>query len=430
MSAEEEAAKGGLALVKCYGNVTGYKNVGLNNGNFYALVGASKGRKKKRYLGPYSTPEDAALALARDQEWGAAKTCDCLSCIAAAAPPAPTSLTEPEVEDLARRERLTIARTEESCRYKSIYKLRNRFAIQAKVRSSLDAADTERLPPSFATAQEAALALARCLGPDGSVTHAEVIKPLTEEEIAHCMERTDNGEAFGGLFGGGYTCEGYPYPNPNPYLALTPNPGPRALTLTLSPPQPYPYPPPLTRCEACHYDHPKSRRCGLFFRSHSYAAQGGRVCCADSLPKDAKERVLAMGTDPVGAERDDRGCYGRRFVWEGADDESGSSSVAEGGSYVHHCLFKDCGHTVKGFGRWGYDREWKIDPLIKKVWKHERDDHGDMPMTKEEVEEACCEQPYPGTAVVHTWAKGLAFRRLSCLLGLARPCPTRPLPPS
>ena len=81
---------------------------------------------------------------------------------------------------------MTIARTEESCRYKSIYKLRNRFAIQAKVRSSLDAADTERLPPSFATAQEAALALARCLGPDGSVAHAEVIKPLTEEEIAHC----------------------------------------------------------------------------------------------------------------------------------------------------------------------------------------------------------------------------------------------------
>ena len=99
---------------------------------------------------------------------------------------------------------------EEGCRYKSICKKGNRFAIQTKVRSSLDAADTERLPPSFATAQEAALALARCLGPVGSAAHAEVIKPLTEETIAHCMERTDNGEAFGGLFGGGYMCEGYP----------------------------------------------------------------------------------------------------------------------------------------------------------------------------------------------------------------------------
>ena len=155
------------------------------------------------------------------------------------------------------------------------------------------------------------------------------------------------------------------------------------------------------------------------------------MCCAESWPKDAKERVLAMGTDPVGAKLDDRGCYGRRFVWEAAGDEGGSSSDTEGGSYVHHCLFKGCGHTVKGFGRWGYDREWNhINPQIKKVWKHEHDEHGDMPMTKEEVEEACCEQPYPGTAVVHTWAKGLAFRRLSCLLGLARPCPTRPLPPS
>ena len=79
-----------------------------------------------------------------------------------------------------------------------------RFTIQSKFVSSLDAADTERLPPSFATAQEAALALARCLGPVGSAAHAEVIKPLTEEDITHCMERTDNGEAFGGLFDGGY----------------------------------------------------------------------------------------------------------------------------------------------------------------------------------------------------------------------------------
>ena len=98
---------------------------------------------------------------------------------------------------------------------------------------------------------------------------------------------------------------------------------------------------------------------------------------------------------------------------------------------MHHCLFKDCGHTVKGFGRWGYDREWNIDPLIKKVWKHERDDHGNMPMTKEEVAEACAASSRTqAPAVVHTWAKGLAFRRLSCLLGLARPCPTRPLPRS
>ena len=99
-----------------------------------------------------------------------------------------------------------IARTEAGCRYKSIYKTHScRFAIQAKVRSSLDAAVTERLRPSFATAQDAALALARCLGPVGSAAHAEVIKLLTEEEIAHCMEQTDNGEAFGGLFDGG--CE-------------------------------------------------------------------------------------------------------------------------------------------------------------------------------------------------------------------------------
>ena len=98
---EEEAATEGLALVKCYGNTTGYKQVTQKGpGCFYALVYPARGKKtagKRRTLGPYDTPEGAALAVARDQGWGPEKKCECSRCIALAAPPAPTSLTETEV---------------------------------------------------------------------------------------------------------------------------------------------------------------------------------------------------------------------------------------------------------------------------------------------------------------------------------------------
>ena len=117
-----------------------------------------------------------------------------------------------------------------------------------------------------------------------------------------------------------------------------------------------------------------------------------------------------MGTDPVA--KDDRGYGGRRFVWEGGGDEGGSSSDAEPGSYVHHCLFEGCGHKVKGFGRRGYCGE-KVDGHLAAVYRHERTTHGDMPMTKEEVEDACCKQLVWGIAVVHTWAS-------------PRPCLKRP----
>ena len=178
--AEAVEASEEFALVKCCGNATGYRYVSeVTPGRFYAIQPVRKARKgtkarKRSQRGPYLTPEDAALALARDQEWGPAKTCDCRSCTAAAAPPAPTSLTAMQVDVTAKDEGLTIARTEEGCRYKNIYKKGNRFCIQAKFLRSLDAADTERLPPSFATAQEAALDLARCLAPDRAIYPLQV----------------------------------------------------------------------------------------------------------------------------------------------------------------------------------------------------------------------------------------------------------------
>ena len=173
------------------------------------------------------------------------------------------------------------------------------------------------------------------------------------------------------------------------------------------------------------YRDPQSSRCGLLYRSASLAAQGGRACCAGGWPEDARERALLMGTDPVA--RGDRGYNGRRFVWQGGGGEGGSSSDAQGGSYVHRCLFAGCDHTVEGFGELGYLDNGKVDPQIKKVWAHELDKHGDMPMTKEEVEEACHEQYFCGARggayVGQTLAEGQAFRGFACLLGLTSAVP-------
>ena len=95
-------------------------------------------------------------------------------------------------------------------------------------------------------------------------------------------------------------------------------------------------------------------------------------------------------------------------------------------------LFVGCDHTVQGFRQYGY-LDNKRDPLMQQVFKHESNVHGDIPMTKEEVEDACYKQWRSGIAVVHTRAKPLAESQASpcfpCLLDSPRPTPgTRSCP--
>ena len=356
----------GPALVKCCGNASGYKGVNgtAYPGRFCFSTKAANGRKKSK-VGPFDTAEEAARELARTEGWGPMTVCDCWQCIRAAAPPAPAPLTETQVDARAKDEGLTIARTEEGtpgCGYKNIQHRRDRFAIQPKILRSLPASNTTVLHNSFATAQEAALALARLLGLDGSAAHAVVEEPLTEEQIAQCMKCTENGEAYDGIFGVGY------------------------------------------HCELCFHDL-NGKQCGKLYRSPGYATEGGRACAAGGWPEGERERVQLMHTEPVA--KGDRGWEGRIFIRE--EDEGGSSSSEGGtGGYVHYCLHSDCNHRVAGFKQEGFDGA-KMDKMMNKVYKHERDEHGDMPMTSEEVDDACCEQlSVWGTAVVHMPAKPLA----------------------
>ena len=168
--------------------------------------------------------------VARNRRTPVGTTCDCPGCMAnAAPPPAPAPLTKEEVEKRAADEGLTLAlagtTTSSVGGYKNIVDRASRggkgFEIQFVKLDALRAASPNFVPPNpncFTTAHEAALALARLLGPDGSAEHADVKEPLTEEAFAECMGKTANGEAFGGMFGG-FTCEGLSPP-------LTPNPGP------------------------------------------------------------------------------------------------------------------------------------------------------------------------------------------------------------
>ena len=358
MASVEEASEEGFARVKCRGNATGYLQVYVNaRGHFYAR---STKKGKRTTLGPFNTPKEAALALADSKGWGPGTVCDCLQCIRAAAPPAPEPHTEKQVEEAAKGENLMIARSARGSGYTHITSTRNNFHIHPRYLLSLPEAKTKDLHNSFATAQEAALALARLLGPDGSAAHAAVEEPLTAEQIAQCMECTDNGEAFDGLFGG-------------------------------------------FRCEMCFHD-PNGKQCGKLYRSPGYATEGGRACAAGGWPEGERERVQLMHTEPVA--KGARGWEGRIFIRE--EDEVGSSSEGGTGGYVHFCLHSDCNHRVAGFKQKGFDGV-KMDKMMNKVYKHERDEHGDMPMTKEEVDDACFEQlSVWGTAVVHMPAKPLA----------------------
>jgi len=381
-AAVAHAASEGLELVRCPHNKSGFKAVHHSCGpNDVAACGAggrylAKPRLsgKETCIGSFQTPQEAALACARKLKWQSGKTCGCYKCKAAAAAPAATAaapLSEAEVLNIAASEGLTLARADTATAFKYVREFKvgaARFSIQpdmiARLRTT--SPDIEE-PGPFASAAEAALALARLLGREGSAEMAEIKEPLTVEELEQKLQRTDDGNAFDGLFGG-YECERCFY------AELEGEQGSDAL-------------PP----------------CGALYRSDGHARRGGRACCLGGFA--AMRAANKMGADPVA--KGDRGYDGRRFVWqpgsgegtsgegagEGASSSEGGSggSSGAGGCYVHHCLWRGCGHTVSGFMQYGWDGAAR-DPKMVEVYKHEAKVHGDMPMTKGEVDKACFPQ--------------------------------------
>ena len=376
--AEAEAASKGLALLRCPHTNSGYKNVmhrsraqdvaAWGPGGFY------NAKVNSKILGKFGTPQEAALAVAKKLRWPSGKTCDCRSCKAAAAAPAAAAaaaapLSEAQVLHIVASEGLTLARSDVDCGFKHIRRLANSYAIRAGMISSLRAESSDfEDPGTFATAAEAALALARILGPEGSADMAKVKEVLTVEEVEQKLQSTADGNAFDGLFGG-YECE-------------------RCFHAAIEGEQ----------------DGGVMPLCGMLYRSDGHARIGGRACFHGGFA--AMRAANKTGADPVAA-KGNRGYDGRCFVWQPTSSEGPSSegtgigaSSSEGGpggssrvagSYVHHCLWRGCGHTVAGFSHLGWDGS-KRDPEMEEVYRHEARAHGGMPMTVAEVEAACYPQ--------------------------------------
>jgi len=275
--------------------------------------------------------------------------------------------------EIVASEGLTLARSDVGCSFKYTQRQgTNSYGICSVMISRMRAESSGfEDPGTFATAIEAALAIARFLGREGSAEMAKVKQSLTVEEVEYKLQRSDDGNAFDGLFGG-YECE-------------------RCFYAVIEGEQGSDARPP----------------CGALYRSDGHARRGGRACCLGGFA--AMRAANKTGADPVA--KGDRGYDGRRFVWqpgsgegtsgegagEGASSSEGGSggSSGAGGCYVHHCLWRGCGHTVSGFMQYGWDGAAR-DPKMVEVYKHEAKVHGDMPMTKKEVENACYKQMFFG----------------------------------
>ena len=236
----------------------------------------------------------------------------------------------------AAREGLTLARSDNATGFKYV---KERPGRTRPFELNSDYAKLREGENSFATAAEAALALARLLGPDGSAEMAKPSPHATPEDVEEAggEAATANGGAFNGLFGG-FVCD---------------------------------------HCQG------KPGGCGKLLRSANWAQMQGRECRGGTREADGYVKN-PDGWYPTG----DRGCDGRLYT---------------GGVWT--CLFKHpngqrCSAQVPGFGTGslfgvsiaGHDPEdpERFRPAAQpkaKMLAHEASH--EMPLTKEEAQEAC-----------------------------------------
>jgi hypothetical protein len=155
--AHAAAAAEGLALRRAE-NPAGFKHVAVANGGAGSKLFMASVRQggRKKLLGRFVTAEEAALAVARflgPEGVAAALAADA----AKASEPAP--MTAAEAHATAAAEGLALLRAKNSTGFKGVSRLKGRTKpFQASVKHSLG---------YFTTAEEAALAVARFLGPEG-----------------------------------------------------------------------------------------------------------------------------------------------------------------------------------------------------------------------------------------------------------------------
>ena len=184
-TAEKHARDEQLALVECVRSSSGYKGVTASSavpGSWGACFWNTK-KKRQEFIGRAESAPEAALERAR--RLGSTEQCDCYWCQRAAAPPAPPPPTEEQIMADAAAEGLTLARSDIESGFKYVMKILHGarpFKLHpayAKLREGEN---------SFATAAEAALALARLLGPDGSAEMAKPSPQVTTENVKEVLK--------------------------------------------------------------------------------------------------------------------------------------------------------------------------------------------------------------------------------------------------
>ena len=208
------AAEEGLALLRAENNATGFKGVSHNNDSASKPFRAHlwhNGRNKS--LGRFATAEEAALAYARHLgPEGVA---------AALVPPAPkpAPMTAAEAHAAAEQEGLTLVRAENATGFKGVSR-GGKCSESKPFKAQLWHSGRHNTLGYFATAEEAALAVARFLGPEGiaaalappapepaPMTAAEVHAAAVEEGLT--LLRAENTAGF--MYVGRHDTKGKPF---------------------------------------------------------------------------------------------------------------------------------------------------------------------------------------------------------------------------
>ena len=166
--AHAAAAIEGLTLVRAE-TATGFKGVSLQNDGRKPFQAQLRHSGRNKHLGYFATPEEGALAVARFLgPKGVAK---------ALAPPAPepTPMTAAEAHAAAEAAGLVLVRAENATGFKGVY--RSDRHISKPFKAQLWHGGRINNLGTFATAEEAALAIARLLGPAGAAAQSGRKRP-------------------------------------------------------------------------------------------------------------------------------------------------------------------------------------------------------------------------------------------------------------
>jgi hypothetical protein len=176
--AQAIAESEGLKLMMSNANSTGYLYVHPSGSHFHATV--YRDGKKHPLDGSWCSAAEAALAVARELgpqgiEMSLARNA-----------PEPPSMSIEEVKAAVEAEGLTLIADDSPTGFLGVGPML-RPTAKKKFRADIGPHDDKKYLGTFATAEEAALAYARALGPEGVKTYLETVQseapPMTKEQV-------------------------------------------------------------------------------------------------------------------------------------------------------------------------------------------------------------------------------------------------------